>query len=80
MCVRTLHGHDHSVSCVQFISNDLVVSCSRDKSIKIFELSTGYCKRTLMGHDDWVRRAVVDRPSQLLASGGSDQKIVIWNL
>ena len=79
-CVRTLNGHDHSVSCVKFISHDLIVTCSRDNSIKVFELQTGYCKKTLLGHDDWVRRVVVDRPSQLLASGGCDSKIVIWNL
>ncbi|KAK8789033.1 hypothetical protein V5799_021192 [Amblyomma americanum] len=36
-------GHDHNVSSVCFLpSGDHVVSCSRDKSIKMWEVSTGH--------------------------------------
>ena len=35
-------GHDHNVSSVVFFpSGDLIASCSRDKSIKIWEVATG---------------------------------------
>jgi platelet-activating factor acetylhydrolase IB subunit alpha len=54
--IRTLPGHDHSVSAVRFIpsgaagapsSGNLPVSASRDKSLKIWDVTTGYCVKTL---------------------------------
>lgn len=42
-CVKTLHGHDHNVSCVRFTpSGDQIISSSRDKTIKVWETATGY--------------------------------------
>lgn len=36
-------GHDHNVSSVTFVpSGDHIVSSSRDKTIKMWEVSTGY--------------------------------------
>ena len=31
-CFKTLHGHDHEVSCVEFVkpNGDQLISCSRD--------------------------------------------------
>lgn len=41
-------GHDHNVSSVCFIpSGDFLVSSSRDKTIKIWEVASGFCTRTL---------------------------------
>lgn len=38
-----LLGHDHNVSSVTFVpSGDHIVSSSRDKTIKMWEVSTGY--------------------------------------
>jgi WD40 repeat protein len=44
--IKTLHGHDHSVTSVKFVSNgDFLVTASRDKTIRIWEVSTGYVSR-----------------------------------
>lgn len=41
--VKTLYGHDHSVSAARFLpSGDFIVSASRDRMIKIWEVATGY--------------------------------------
>lgn len=41
-CVKTLHGHDHNVSSVAFVpAGDYVISASRDKTIKMWEVATG---------------------------------------
>ncbi len=38
-CVKTLQGHDHNVSSVAFVpSGDHIVSCSRDRSIKVLNM------------------------------------------
>lgn len=81
-CVKTLNGHEHSVSSVQYINNnDYILSGSRDKSIKLWEVATGYCKKTFSGaHDEWVRDIVVSETlPNVFASCASDQTICIWN-
>ena len=41
-CVRTLYGHDHNVSAVHFMpSGDTLVTCSRDQTIRVWEVATG---------------------------------------
>ena len=36
-------GHDHNVSSVQFMpSGDFIVSASRDKTMKMWEVATGW--------------------------------------
>lgn len=39
-CLRTLRGHDHNVSCVAWVppEGDTLVSCSRDQTIKFWEV------------------------------------------
>eukprot|EP00828_Plagiopyla_frontata_P046175 TRINITY_DN8117_c0_g1_i3.p2 TRINITY_DN8117_c0_g1~~TRINITY_DN8117_c0_g1_i3.p2 ORF type:complete len:315 (-),score=46.00 TRINITY_DN8117_c0_g1_i3:87-1031(-) len=79
-CIKTLYGHEHSVSHLEFIhSGDSLISASRDKSIRVWEVSTGFCKKTIEGHDDWIRRVIVDNEENLMASCGNDQLIKIWN-
>lgn len=37
----SLHGHDHTISCARFLENgDFVVSASRDKAIKVWNVTT----------------------------------------
>lgn len=40
---KTLQGHDHSVSSVRFLppQGDFLVSASRDKTVRIWEVATG---------------------------------------
>lgn len=41
--IKTLFGHDHSVSSVRFMpSDDQIVSASRDKSIRLWDVSNGF--------------------------------------
>ena len=61
-------------------SGDHVVSCSRDRTIKIWEVATGYCIRTLTGHRDWVRQVRVFFDGSLMASCSNDQTIFVWQI
>jgi len=80
-CIKTLQGHDHNVSSVTFTpSGDHVVSSSRDRSIKIWEVATGYCIRTLSGHRDWVRQIRIFHDGSLMASCSNDQAIFVWQI
>jgi platelet-activating factor acetylhydrolase IB subunit alpha len=86
--IRTLTGHDHSVSAVRFVpsgaagspsSGNLLVSASRDKTLRIWDVSTGYCVKTISGHADWVRDVSPSFDGRFLLSAGHDQTARIWD-
>lgn len=76
-CIRTLKGHDHSVSSVKFIPSgsgaDFLVSASRDKTLKIWDVATGYAVKTIEGHLDWVRCVQPSVDGKWIISAGNDQ-------
>ena len=86
--IRTLPGHDHSVSAVRFIpsgaagspsSGNLLVSASRDQTLKIWDVSTGYCLKTFRGHGEWVRDVSPSFDGRWLLSVGRDQTGRLWD-
>lgn len=75
--VLTLKAHESTVSCLCFIGNSLF-SCSKDKTIKQWDLSKGKIVQTLSGHSGWIRSlSTVD--SQLV-SGSWDDSVIVWDL
>lgn len=87
--IRTLSGHDHSVSAVRFIpsgsagafsSGNMLVSASGDKTLKIWDTTTGYCVKTLHGHVGWVRDVCPSLDGNYLLSTGADHMARLWEL
>lgn len=87
--IRTLLGHDHSVSAVRFIpsgaagalsSGNLLVSASRDQALKIWDVTTGYCLKTLKGHTGWVRDVRPSLDGRYLLSTGDDMTARLWDI
>ncbi|CAD5913902.1 hypothetical protein [Planktothrix agardhii] len=77
-------GHSGSVNSVA-ISPDgqILVSGSDDKTITIWDLSTGQELRTLTGHSehsDEVKSLAISPDGQTLVSGGDDGTIMIWRV
>lgn len=80
--IRTLSGHDHSVSAVRFLTSNgnLLVSASRDSTIRIWDATTGYCVKTIRSHGDWVYDVQPSFDGKFLVSGGRDQAATIWEV
>lgn len=53
----------------------VVVSCSSDASIKIWDTQTGQCSRTLNRHGDYVKALSYAPQADLFASAGLDTNI-----
>lgn len=76
-----LIGHSHIISSLA-LSKDakILVSASRDKTIKIWNLKTGELLNTLKGHKDGVYAVALSKDEQIIASGSADKTIKLWHL
>jgi len=69
-------GIDSSTSDAMF-----VISASRDKTVKFWDIGTGFCEHTISDHSDWVRcLAVRNCDGELLATAGNDQNIFVYRI
>jgi platelet-activating factor acetylhydrolase IB subunit alpha len=78
--VRTLCGHDHSVHAVRFLPNGNLVSSGRDGSIRVWDVMTGYCLRTIDSQAGWIRDISPSADGNYVVSAGDDQVATIWNV
>jgi WD40 repeat protein len=75
------YSHNGFVNALVYSPNGhIIASASGDKTIRIWQSSTGTIKRTLNGHTDAVLAIAINPDSTILVSGSADQTIRIWNL
>ena len=51
---KVLEGHTNSVFSIKKLPNNRLISCSRDKTIKLWDINTGECLRTFHKHEKGV--------------------------
>ncbi len=78
---HSLMGHSHIVSSLALSKNGkILVSASKDKTIKIWHLKRGELIRTIKGHIDRVCAVALSKDEQIIASGSADKTIKLWHL
>lgn len=79
-CARTLLGHEHVVSgLVSLDETELTVSVSRDKTIRIWDRASGFCRKTISDtHDEWIR--CCDANKKYLVTSGNDKRLFVFEL
>jgi WD40 repeat protein len=79
-CLQTLEGHSDRVWSVAFSPDSArLASGSADRTVKIWDASSGKCLQTLEGHSDWVCSVAFSPDSARLASGSADHTVKIWD-
>ena len=58
----------------------LSASASDDKTLKVWELSSGKCLKTLKGHGNYVFCCNFNPQSNLIVSGSFDESVRIWDV
>jgi guanine nucleotide-binding protein subunit beta-2-like 1 protein len=77
---RSLHGHSHIVSdCVISSDGAYALSSSWDKTLRLWELSTGQTTRRFVGHTNDVLSVSFSADNRQIVSGSRDRTIKLWN-
>ena len=83
--VHHLKGHNGAVRYVDFshhkVENDsLLVTCSDDKTLKLWKTSNRTFIKCMVGHNNWVRSCKFSMDSKFVASGSDDGTIKLWDV
>lgn len=79
--LHSFTGHSHIVrSLAVSADGKILISGSRDKTIKIWQLETGELIRTLTGHTEGVFAIALSPDGQIIASGSADKTIKLWHV
>lgn len=73
-----MDGHTSTVRCLKALSATTVLSGSRDKTLRVWDIESGQCKMIFEGHTATVRDVATN--GGLAVSGSYDEEARIWSL
>jgi len=94
--IANLVGHEHVIECLAFLAvptpkerkerkipdglNDYLVSGGRDRSVRVWNISTQQCLNVFKVHENWVRTVVLHPSGKFVISAGDDRAIKVLDL
>jgi len=77
---RSLQGHSHFVEDVVLSSDGaFALSCSWDRTLRLWDLNTGQTTKTFVGHEKDVLSVAFSVDNRQIVSGSRDRSLKLWN-
>jgi aspartate 1-decarboxylase len=78
--IREFNQHSDSIASIEVDEkSNKMISASDDNTIKIWDLESGDCLKTLTDHQDWVN-CIIIIPGDKFISGANDETVKIWDM
>ncbi|KIJ13540.1 hypothetical protein PAXINDRAFT_80943 [Paxillus involutus ATCC 200175] len=81
--LTTLLGHEDEIWGIAYIpqaDGKRVITCSDDKTVRIWNVESGEQEGTSMEHEEVVYGLAVTRNGERIVSGGMDMRIKVWDV
>jgi WD40 repeat protein len=76
-----LRGHTDQVTAVAVTPDGRwVLTGSSDATIRVWDIQSGKCLRTLRGHNYTIYSIVITSDGTQVLTGGEDQTVKVWDL
>ncbi|CDS10194.1 hypothetical protein LRAMOSA02870 [Lichtheimia ramosa] len=84
-----LKGHKEQITCLKFLSgrrdestasDGYILSSSKDTLLKLWDLSSQFCRETVVGHRTEVWSFDVDPEQNVIISGGAEPQLKAWKI
>jgi len=78
--VASFHEHRRTVTSVDFVASDAVVSAGEDRTIRVWDPRRGRQACCLEGHEQAVMSVSAHAVSRQVVSGGRDNTVRLWDI
>jgi WD40 repeat protein len=78
--LKTISGHEEVANIAYLPGGERIVTCSPDKTIRIWDVENGEQEGATMEHEDWVEGLAVTRDGKRILSGGKSKRIMVWDV
>jgi WD40 repeat protein len=78
--IDSFEAHENGIRDLKHLSSSQIASCSEDKQIKLWDLETNECLRTLIGHTDYVSCLEISFDKPKLYSVSEDGILRVWDI